>query len=182
MHSIFERGATGHCMGNDATWADVHDVESGMEMWLNDGGTHRCLRRRRSLLTSNGPLEPSSHQKIERTKINSFLLFDRSFLGLGMIYSLWRKRGIFSKARCARKNTDKTNVANKREPYLCSSLPCVPKRFVVLFWSSQNGASLGPKRCHLELCSSAKSMLLYCKDASVLVQSRCCSTAKSQVT
>lgn len=30
-------GRLGIAWGGDATWADVDDVESGIEMWLNDG-------------------------------------------------------------------------------------------------------------------------------------------------
>lgn len=30
-------GRMGIAWGADATWADVSDVESGIEMWLNDG-------------------------------------------------------------------------------------------------------------------------------------------------
>jgi len=30
-------GRLGIAWGADATWADVKDVESGIEMWLNDG-------------------------------------------------------------------------------------------------------------------------------------------------
>lgn len=30
-------GRLGIAWGGDATWADVRDVESGIEMWLNDG-------------------------------------------------------------------------------------------------------------------------------------------------
>lgn len=32
-------GRLGIACGVDATWADVDDVESGIEMWLNDGET-----------------------------------------------------------------------------------------------------------------------------------------------
>jgi hypothetical protein len=34
-----EEGRMGIAWGADATWADVDDVESGIEMWLNDGET-----------------------------------------------------------------------------------------------------------------------------------------------
>jgi hypothetical protein len=38
-----EEGRMGIAWGSDATWADVDDVESGIEMWLNDGETWELL-------------------------------------------------------------------------------------------------------------------------------------------
>lgn len=35
--AFFADGRLGIAWGADATWADVKDVESGIEMWLNDG-------------------------------------------------------------------------------------------------------------------------------------------------
>ena len=32
-----DEGRLGIAWGADATWADVEDLESGIEMWLNDG-------------------------------------------------------------------------------------------------------------------------------------------------
>ena len=32
-----QEGRLGIAWGADATWADVRDLESGIEMWLNDG-------------------------------------------------------------------------------------------------------------------------------------------------
>ena len=34
-----KEGRLGIAWGADATWADVDDVDSGIEMWLNDGET-----------------------------------------------------------------------------------------------------------------------------------------------
>lgn len=34
---LHSEGRMGIAWGADATWADVSDVESGIEMWLNDG-------------------------------------------------------------------------------------------------------------------------------------------------
>lgn len=34
---VATEGRMGIAWGADATWADVSDVESGIEMWLNDG-------------------------------------------------------------------------------------------------------------------------------------------------
>ncbi len=35
--ALYADGRLGIAWGADATWADVRDVESGIEMWLNDG-------------------------------------------------------------------------------------------------------------------------------------------------
>lgn len=35
--ALYADGRLGIAWGADATWADVKDVESGIEMWLNDG-------------------------------------------------------------------------------------------------------------------------------------------------
>lgn len=35
--ALYVDGRLGIAWGADATWADVKDVESGIEMWLNDG-------------------------------------------------------------------------------------------------------------------------------------------------
>lgn len=35
--ALYANGRLGIAWGADATWADVKDVESGIEMWLNDG-------------------------------------------------------------------------------------------------------------------------------------------------
>lgn len=35
--ALYADGRLGIAWGADATWADVSDVESGIEMWLNDG-------------------------------------------------------------------------------------------------------------------------------------------------
>ncbi len=35
--ALYVDGRMGIAWGADATWADVKDVESGIEMWLNDG-------------------------------------------------------------------------------------------------------------------------------------------------
>jgi len=35
--ALYADGRMGIAWGADATWADVKDVESGIEMWLNDG-------------------------------------------------------------------------------------------------------------------------------------------------
>lgn len=35
--ALYVDGRLGIAWGADATWADVRDVESGIEMWLNDG-------------------------------------------------------------------------------------------------------------------------------------------------
>lgn len=49
----------------------------------------------RTLRAFNGLNEQPSHQKSERTKVNSSLLFDRSFLGFGMILYLMKKERNF---------------------------------------------------------------------------------------
>jgi hypothetical protein len=35
--ALYAEGRLGVAWGGDATWADVPDVERGLEMWLNDG-------------------------------------------------------------------------------------------------------------------------------------------------
>ncbi len=35
--ALYVDGRLGIAWGAEATWADVRDVESGIEMWLNDG-------------------------------------------------------------------------------------------------------------------------------------------------
>lgn len=35
--ALYGNGRLGVAWGADATWADVRHVESGIEMWLNDG-------------------------------------------------------------------------------------------------------------------------------------------------
>lgn len=35
--ALYSNGRLGIAWGADATWADVKDVESGIEMWLNNG-------------------------------------------------------------------------------------------------------------------------------------------------
>ena len=35
--ALYANGRLGIAWAADATWADVTDVESGIEMWLNDG-------------------------------------------------------------------------------------------------------------------------------------------------
>ena len=35
--AVYVDGRLGIAWGADATWADVADLESGIEMWLNDG-------------------------------------------------------------------------------------------------------------------------------------------------
>jgi len=35
--ALFSDGRLGIAWGADATWADAEDLESGIDMWLNDG-------------------------------------------------------------------------------------------------------------------------------------------------
>ena len=42
--ALFVAGRLGLAWGSDATWADVHDVEAGIDMWLNDPGSWEAAR------------------------------------------------------------------------------------------------------------------------------------------